>query len=144
MFFLGNYVKISNTNIYGYLYSISKQQCTILSNDKFVKTNLANIEEAIAPIQNIKRSIQIKLSSEFNDELMLRHQNVEDALFHLDKFIDNAICNKITIIKIIHGKKGGILRKEVQKYLTNHPAIKEHRLGDYYEGSYGVTIAFLK
>lgn len=75
---------------------------------------------------------------------MLRHQTKEEAIAHLDQFIDHAICNNIKQIKIIHGKNGGILRKSIHKYLLQHPNVKEHRLGGYYEGSYGVTIAFLK
>ena len=75
---------------------------------------------------------------------MLRHQTVEEALDNLDKFIDNAICNNVKIVKIIHGKQGGKLRHAVHDYLENSPYVKEHRLGGYYEGSYGVTIAFLK
>ena len=88
--------------------------------------------------------VNIKLSSPPLDEIMIRHQTVDEALFNLEKFIDNAICNNIKIVKIIHGKNGGILRREVHKYLDNSPFVKEHRLGGYYEGSYGVTIAFLK
>lgn len=75
---------------------------------------------------------------------MIRHQTVDEALSNLDKFIDNAICNNVKIVKIIHGKNGGILRREVHKYLENSPYVKGHRLGGYYEGSYGVTIAFLR
>lgn len=75
---------------------------------------------------------------------MIRHQTVDEALENLEKFIDNAICNNVKIVKIIHGKNGGILRREVHKFLDNSPYVKEHRLGGYYEGSYGVTIAFLK
>ena len=95
---------------------------------------------------NISKDIKVnvQLSSPPIDEIMIRHQTVEEALSNLDKFIDNAICNNVKIVKIIHGKNGGILRKEVHKYLENSPYVKEHRLGGYYEGSYGVTIAFLK
>lgn len=145
MYTIGDYVKVTNSNITGKIVNISKQYITILANDKIVKLKKEQIEKIKEPT-NISKDIKvnIQLSSPAIDEIMIRHQTVEEALSNLDKFIDNAICNNVKIVKIIHGKNGGILRKEVHKYLENSPYVKEHRLGGYYEGSYGVTIAFLK
>lgn len=143
--YIGDYVKIKDTNIEGYITSISSNYIAILSNDKIVKSKIDNIE-ALDYIPKASTNIKVKvsLSSPAQDEIMIRHQTVEQALENLDKFIDNAICNNVKIVKIIHGKNGGILRKAVHKYLESNPNVKEHRLGGYYEGSYGVTIAFLK
>lgn len=145
MYTIGDYVKVTNSNITGKIVNISKQYITILANDKIVKLKKEQIEKIKEPA-NIAKDIKVnvQLSSPPIDEIMIRHQTVEEALSNLDKFIDNAICNNVKIVKIIHGKNGGILRKEVHKYLENSPYVKEHRLGGYYEGSYGVTIAFLK
>lgn len=145
MFTIGDYVEIIDSNIKGRIEKINKQYATILYNDKFVKVDLNNIihtKQKNNEKKDIKVSVQI--SSPPIDEIMIRHQTVDEALANLDKFIDNAICNNVKIVKIIHGKNGGILRKEVHKYLDNSLYVKEHRLGGYYEGSYGVTIAFLK
>ena len=145
MYTIGDYVTVTNSNITGKIVNISKQYITILANDKIVKLKKEQIEKIKEPA-NISKDIKVnvQLSSPPIDEIMIRHQTVEEALSNLDKFIDNAICNNVKIVKIIHGKNGGILRKEVHKYLENSPYVKEHRLGGYYEGSYGVTIAFLK
>ena len=145
MYTIGDYVKVTNSNITGKIVNISKQYIKILANDKIVKLKKEQIEKIKEPT-NISKDIKVnvQLSSPPIDEIMIRHQTVEEALSNLDKFIDNAICNNVKIVKIIHGKNGGILRKEVHKYLENSPYVKEHRLGGYYEGSYGVTIAFLK
>lgn len=145
MYTIGDYVKVTNSNITGKIVNISKQYITILANDKIVKLKKEQIKKIKEPT-NISKDIKVnvQLSSPPIDEIMIRHQTVEEALSNLDKFIDNAICNNVKIVKIIHGKNGGILRKEVHKYLENSPYVKEHRLGGYYEGSYGVTIAFLK
>ena len=145
MFTIGDYVEIIDSNIKGRIEKINKQYATILYNDKFVKVDLNNIihtKQKNNEKKDIKVSVQI--SSPPIDEIMIRHQTVIEAIENVDKFIDNAICNNVKIVKIIHGKNGGILRKEVHKYLDNSPYVKEHRLGGYYEGSYGVTIAFLK
>ena len=41
-------------------------------------------------------------------------------------------------------KTGGVLRKAVHEYLDNSPYISSYNFGEYYEGSYGVTIAYIK
>ena len=142
---LNDYVKINNTNIEGKIIKLENKKVIIYANDKYIKTNIENITKINKNIEKEhKTTVNVKVFSPPLDEIMIRHQTVDEALENLDKFIDNAICNNVKIIKIIHGKKGGILRKEVHKYLENSPYVKEHRLGGYYEGSYGVTIAFLK
>lgn len=145
MYSIGDYVKIKNQNIEGYITKINAQNIVIISKDKYVKSNINNIEKCNNTPSNTRSiKVNLKLSSPPLDEIMIRHQTVEEALENLEKFIDNAICNNVKIVKIIHGKNGGILRHEVHKFLNNCPYVKEHRLGGYYEGSYGVTIAFLK
>ena len=145
MFYLGEYVKINGTNIEGFIKKISNKNVSILYNDKLVKSSIDNIEKSNnIPNKETNFKVNVNISSPPIDEIMIRHLTVDEALLSLDKFIDNAICNNVKIIKIIHGKNGGILRKAVHKYLEESPYVKEHRLGGYYEGSYGVTIAFLK
>ena len=145
MFTIGDYVKIVETNIEGEITTIQNEKVTIISKDKSVKTTIDKIQKLdIKPIKSPKVTVSVKTFSKPEDEIMIRHQTVDEALINVEKFIDNAICNNVKIVKIIHGKEGGILRKEVHKYLENNPNVKEHRLGGYYEGSYGVTIVFLK
>lgn len=146
MYTIGDYVQIQDSNISGKIVNISKQNVVILYNDKYIKVNKGKVEKTLNNKSNINNSFTVKvnLSSPPIDEIMIRHQTVDEALDNLEKFIDNAVCNNVKIVKIIHGKNGGILRREVHKYLENSPYVKEHRLGGYYEGSYGVTIAFLK
>lgn len=146
MYTIGDYVQIQDSNIAGKIVNISKQNVVILYNDKYIKVNKGKVEKTLNNKSNINNSftVKVKLSSPPIDEIMIRHQTVDEALDNLEKFIDNAVCNNVKIVKIIHGKNGGILRREVHKYLENSPYVKDHRLGGYYEGSYGVTIAFLK
>lgn len=145
MFSIGEYVKIKDHNIEGRITNIQKDVVTIHSKDKNILVNIEDIEKAKEPKEEKdKFKVTVEISTPPEYEIMIRHQTVEEALKNLDKFIDNAICNNVKIVKIIHGKQGGILRHAVHEYLENSPYVKEHRLGGYYEGSYGVTIAFLK
>lgn len=145
MFTIGDYVKIIDTNINGEIVHIQDEKITIVSNNKNVKTTIDKIQKLEKKITKKPQvTVSVQTFSKPQDEIMIRHQTVDEAIENVEKFIDNAICNNVKIVKIIHGKKGGVLRKEVHKYLENNPNVKEHRLGGYYEGSYGVTIVFLK
>ena len=81
---------------------------------------------------------------EISTEISLRHMHVEEALYELDKYINDALIANLTTIRIVHGKGEGILRKAVHEYLKNNPHVKSYRLGNYGEGDLGVTIAELK
>ena len=151
MFKLGDFVKIKDSNMIGYISKISEtknvKKYHVNIHDKIIIVDSNYLMPSDKPKPSTKTSrYNAILNSETKtlDTIMIRHQTVDEALYNLDKFIDNAICNNISQVKIIHGKNGGILRREVHKYLENNPQIKDHRLGGYYEGSYGVTIAFLK
>ena len=50
----------------------------------------------------------------------------------------------IESVRIIHGLGTGVLKKMVYKNLKKDTRVKEQRLGGYYEGGAGVTIATLK
>jgi DNA mismatch repair protein MutS2 len=73
-------------------------------------------------------------------KLDLRGFSVEDALFYIEKFLDDAMLANLKTVTIIHGKGTGTLRKEIHNFLKNKSFIKEFRLGNFGEGDLGVTI----
>jgi len=73
-------------------------------------------------------------------ELYLRHLTVDEALFRLDRYLNDAFMAGLPFVRIVHGKGMGILRRAIHESLAKHPLVKSYRLGDYNEGDYGVTI----
>jgi len=156
MFKIGDFVKINNTNLVGKISRIKTNKNNNLYTVNIVSTNsniivddknISIINSKNNVISNIKNNVNISYNfdnSNFTNEIMIRHQTVEEALSNLEIFISKAICNNEKRIRIIHGRHGGILRKAVHKYLDTCPYILNYKLGEYYEGSYGVTIAYLK
>ena len=76
-------------------------------------------------------------------ELRLRRLSVDEALFQLDQYLNDAFMAGLPSIRIVHGKGMGKLRRAVHYSLARHPLVKSYRLGDYGEGDYGVTIVGL-
>ena len=74
----------------------------------------------------------------------LRGMTVDEALFELGKHLDQAALARLPKLEIIHGKGTGTLKAAVQKFFKSHPLVLEQRLGEVYEGSWGVTVVTLK
>ena len=66
--------------------------------------------------------------------------NIEESIFLVDKFLDEAALAKLETARIIHGKGTGALRAAVHNHLKRMKNVKEYRLGEYGEGDAGVTI----
>ena len=79
-----------------------------------------------------------------SQELNVIGQNVEEACFQIDNYLDTCFLNGLSEVRIVHGKGTGVLRKGVQNYLKNHPHVKSFRLGTFGEGEDGVTIVTLQ
>ena len=77
-------------------------------------------------------------------EINVIGQNVDDAIYVIDKYLDNCVISGISPIRIVHGKGTGKLREGVHQYLKKHPHVKSFRLGTFGEGEMGVTVVELK
>jgi len=90
--------------------------------------------------------VKIKKSKaeSISNRLSIRQLTVEEALYRLERYIDDAVLAGVSPVYIIHGKGEGILRRAVAEFLKNHPMVESFRLGEYNEGGWGVTVAYLK
>ena len=68
----------------------------------------------------------------------------DEAREALENFLDRLYVSGIETAHIIHGKGTGALRKKIGTYLDKHANIDSYRLGNWNEGSSGVTVATLK
>lgn len=151
MFKINDIVKIKDTSLEGTILNINSNKCTIKINDKNVIVEKSKLTKMYKSNKNTNNN-QIVIScnidnyekNKFIPEIMIRHQTVEEAIYNVDLFITDAIYNNAKTVRIIHGKHGGILRKAVHEYLKSNKNISNFRLGNYFEGSYGVTIANIK
>lgn len=76
-------------------------------------------------------------------ELRLRRLTVDEALFKLDEYLNDAFMAGLPSVRIIHGKGTGTLRQAVCEELARNPLVKSFRLGELGEGGAGVTVAEL-
>ncbi len=80
----------------------------------------------------------------FSFEINVIGQTVEEAMYNVEKFIDDAIMRNASEVRIIHGRGTGKLKAAIHQYLKSNRNVSEYRLGDYNEGNGGVTIVKFK
>lgn len=116
-----------------------------------IKTNVSINELEKAHKEDLKENKQ--LSSTYSNiskikniksEINVIGLNVEEAVFVVDKFLDDASLGKLNSVRIVHGKGTGKLMNGIHKFLKTNPHVKSYRMGTYGEGEMGVTIVELK
>ena len=87
---------------------------------------------------------RVSKSKTVKTEINVIGLNVEEAIFVVDKFLDDCSLARLQTARIVHGKGTGKLRDGIHKFLKKHPHVKSFRLGTYGEGEMGVTVVELK
>ena len=83
-------------------------------------------------------------SKSVSPEINVIGQTVEDALFIVDKYLDDCYLANLPTARIVHGKGTGKLRNGIHDFLKKHPHVKSYRLGTFGEGEMGVTVVEFK
>lgn len=94
--------------------------------------------------QSTVRTSMNSKSQTISPEINVIGQNVDEAVYVIDKYIDNCALAHISPIRIVHGKGTGKLREGIHKYLKTNSHVKSFRLGTFGEGEMGVTVVELK
>lgn len=87
---------------------------------------------------------KISKTKNIKSEINVIGLNVEEAIFVVDKFLDDCSLAKLQNVRIVHGKGTGKLRTGIHSFLKNNAHVKSFRLGTYGEGEMGVTVVELK
>lgn len=98
----------------------------------------------VTSIPNKKISNLAMKSKNVNTEINVIGQNVNEACFVIDKYLDDCSLAKLETVRIVHGKGTGKLREGIHSFLRKHPHVKSFRLGTFGEGEMGVTVVELK
>ena len=126
---------------------LSDKEVQVQSGIMKVNMKLSDLARPEKSEQEIQRSSHARLAQakakEVKTELDLRGLSGEEAQMELEKFLDDVSLANLPTIRIIHGLGTGVLKKMVHDYLARDKRIKTQRLGGYYEGGAGVTIAEL-
>ncbi|WP_163970172.1 endonuclease MutS2 [Oceanobacillus halotolerans] len=121
-----------------YLVQVGIMKAKVKRND-LKRVKQTRKQQPTRPLATVKGN-----SYHVKTELDLRGQRYEDAIWQLEKYIDDTVLAGYEKVSIIHGKGTGALRKGVQEFATKHPNIKSYRAGSSGEGGSGVTVLELR
>lgn len=88
--------------------------------------------------------IKIAKSASVSTEINLLGMTVDEAISHLDKYLDDAYIAHLPQVRVVHGKGTGALRAGIHKHLKRLKYVKDFHLGEFGEGDAGVTIVVFK
>ena len=83
-------------------------------------------------------------SKNISSEINVIGLNVDEAIFLIDKYLDDCAIAKLSPIRIVHGKGTGKLRQGIHSFLKTNSHVKSFRIGTFGEGEMGVTVVELK
>ena len=150
---VGMKIKLSNFNDIANITSLSGKKNVLQVQVGNIKTNISLddiIEINIKDNKNTKNanskasSITSFKSKEVTPEINVIGQNIEEACFVIDKYLDDCAIAKLSPVRIVHGKGTGKLREGIHNFLRKNSHVKSFRLGTFGEGEMGVTIVELK
>ncbi len=76
-------------------------------------------------------------------EMDLRGLRVDEAVARVDTALNDAALDGASLLRIIHGKGTGALRRAIREYLSDHPLVSAASDGEG-SGGEGVTVAQLR
>lgn len=150
---LGDSVRVLSLNLNGTVSSLPDAKGNLyvqmgILRSQVKLSDLELIDEAVITAKQFKKTgsgkIRMSKSASVSTEINLIGMTVDEALAHLDKYLDDAYLAHLPSVRIVHGKGTGALRKAVQGQLKRNKYVKSYRLGEFGEGDAGVTIAVLK
>lgn len=148
---VGDSVKVLSMNLKGTVHTLPNArgelyvQMGILRSLVNIK-DLVLIDEDVTPAAKKyggsgSGKIKMSKSASVSTEINLIGMTVDEALAHLDKYLDDAYIAHLPSVRIVHGKGTGALRNAVHSHLKRQKYVRSYRLGEAGEGDAGVTIA---
>lgn len=139
---------------------------TTLGQNGIILSNISKSNEVQVQIGSMKMNINIKYLEKVKDsnkknsstvsynsvsktrtakpEINVIGLNVDEAIFVIDKFLDDGYLAKLQTVRIVHGKGTGKLREGIHKFLKTNSHVNSFRIGTFGEGEMGVTVVELK
>ncbi len=142
---VGDYVRLRRLNYHGEVIALSKNKAIVLTNGMKMNVKCDELEKMQPPEKKKEgKGYRKPAASSFPLECNVIGMHVDEALAIVDKYLDNAMLNKASSVRIIHGMGTGALRKAVHAYLKRNTQVESFRMGAQGEGGLGATVVELK
>lgn len=145
---VGDTVKVISLNRQGEVIDINnKGGLTVSLGGMKVSLKPSEVEfvaHKTSPKPKLKPIHYTKIATKPQYELNIIGQRFADAMLEVDKFLDTALLNKASQVRIVHGMGSGALRNGVREKLKKNKFVKSYRDGGPNEGGLGATLVYFE
>ena len=149
---IGDRVRVLSLNLEGTVSTLPNPKGDLFVQMGILRSQVnINDLEYIGEAENLQKGmttgggkLRMSKSAAVSTEINLIGMTVDEAIAHLDKYLDDAYLAHVPSVRVVHGKGTGALRTAVHQYLKRCKHVKSFRLGTFGEGDAGVTIAEFK
>jgi DNA mismatch repair protein MutS2 len=142
----GDLVRVTSLGMEGTVLSVDGDQVEVSIGALRTRVDVTDVVhlQRTPPVEVETKGVRVSIKAESPGiEIDLRGLTVANTLDRLDRYIDEASLASLPWVRIIHGKGTGKLRREVRRYINNHPLVTSYEAARENEGGEGVTIAHL-
>lgn len=141
---IGDNVRVNDTERIGKIISIKGDRAEVDLNGLTIKTDINSLKKMPKTVKKEIRGETKRNYKKISKELNIVGKRVEEGLVELESYLDAALLNNYSSVKIIHGLGTGQLKNAVRERLKKMKFVKSYGNGDYHDGGGAVTIVVLK
>ena len=145
---VGDFVIIQKSGLKGKITEIKNDTAMIIAGNLRTSAKINMLEKIGTEKKQKKVKVKIKLNESSNENFIfnldLRGKRGDEAIFRIEKYIDNALIAEANEISILHGTGDGILRNLIRQYLRSVKEIEWFGDADIRMGGQGITKVIFK
>ena len=139
---VGDLVHVRGLNLSGTVVSLADQvrEADVSVGHVRLRLDLSRLSRADQQPEAELPEVGVELGpSLLTTELDVRGLRAEEALTRLEEFLDKAVRDGLSSVRIIHGRGTGVLRRVVQEHLERHPLARSFAQEPPERGGAGAT-----
>ncbi len=138
----GELVHVRGLNMTGTVAAVSEstREAEVTVGKIRLRIDLARLSRAEPPPEDDEPEVRLDLGpSLLTTELDVRGLRAEETLIRLEEFLDKAVRDGLSSIRVIHGRGTGVLRQVVREHVARHPLVKSFEAEVRERGGDGAT-----
>lgn len=142
---VGDRVRVGESERIGVISEIKGDKVQVSINGLIVNTNKDNLTKMPKLVQKERKGeTERHYKPSISRELNIVGKHIDEGIVILENYLDAALLNGYSQVKIIHGIGTGQLKNAVWAKLKQLKFVKSFSYGDYNDGGSAVTIVVLK
>ena len=144
-FEVGDRVRVGESERIGTITQIKNDKVNVNINGLNVNTEISNLTKMPKLVRKERKGETPKTYIKgVSRELNIVGKHIDEGIAMMESYLDDAMVNGYSQVKIIHGIGTGQLKKAVWAKLKQLKFVKSFNYGDFHDGGSAVTIVVLK